>query len=187
MPKQRFGLAARDPICSRRMPSSSGSRFDVDEDPKHQHAEWRFEQVGWVIWAAVVLIAATGLLGNGPLSSALAASPDGSVQIEYPRFNRLQAESELKVRLGNRLLRGGVVHLKVSRAFDDTAAIERIQPEPRETVNAGRYAIYLFPVSPSAATADFTFRFKSSRAGIHMYAFGIEDGPEVQVRTVVLP
>jgi hypothetical protein len=163
------------------------SEFDAGEDSGHQQVEWRVEQAGFVMWALILIAALAGLLGPGPLSSVSAASADGSIQAAYHRFARLQAEGRITLRLSPSLVRDGAIRLRINRAFTESAAIERIQPEPREMVIAGEELIYVFPAEKGQATASVEFRFNPARMGVREYFFGHESGAHVRLWTLVLP
>jgi protein-L-isoaspartate(D-aspartate) O-methyltransferase len=160
-------------------------RFEVNEDYGYQQKEWRFEQVGAVVWVLMLLAGIAGLLGSGPLSSAGAASSDGSLHAEYNRITRRQADSEIRFGLSTGTVRDGAIRLRVDRSFVESVELEGIQPEPREVVQAGDRVVFVFAAEP-AGPATVRFRFRPGRVGMSEHRFAADTG-EVRLRSFVLP
>jgi hypothetical protein len=100
----------------------------VREDMRLQIRTWRLERVGWYCMVGVVLLALAGLFAKGPLSGAQASSADGRLRVEYQRFARNGAHSQVVIDVKG----AGERQLEVDLSGDlwDGVTIETIQPQP---------------------------------------------------------
>lgn len=170
------------------MPRQKNSgRFEVDEDSKYQRIEWRTEHLGSIVWALIVVAALGGFLGSGPFSNTEAAASDRQLVIDYYRIDRRRADSEITVRIAPQLARDGAVRLRANAAFFETAALDRIEPEPREVLHGGAFVTHVFPVAAPTNPLFVRFRFRPIGMGRNEYVFGVEGGPELRLSTFVLP
>ena len=118
--------------------------LDTTEDPVFERRQWRMERIAWTLLGVVVLLALTGLLGaGGPLSTTHAVSADGSLRVEYPRFARRQAESDITLHVA--VPGDGPLRITLDRA--------------RSVVGAG--ADSLAVISDLYATGDITGRVRA--------------------------
>ncbi|WP_256669367.1 hypothetical protein [Pseudomonas sp. MN1F] len=101
-----------------------------------QQRVWCFERVGWYVLVVIVLLALAGLFGNGPLSDALAMSPDGRVQVAYQRISRSGTSDHLRITV--RGTPGQPVRLLLGGNLLREASIEMLQPEPEKSLSQGQ-------------------------------------------------
>lgn len=78
------------------------SGIQLDEDHCFQHRMWRIERIGWWGIVAVVLAAAAGLFGHGPLRQATlhvadSITPSPGMCLDYERFGRAHGESQMRL------------------------------------------------------------------------------------------
>lgn len=64
-----------------------------------QQRHWRLERAGWVVFLVIVLLALLGVFSQGVLSLTTARSADAALAVDYQRFERNSAASEITVRL----------------------------------------------------------------------------------------
>lgn len=78
----------------------------VGEDPVFQRRVWIMQRIGWAAMAGLVLLGLAGGLGDGPLSAAEAASPDGALRIRHDTVARQDSATHWRVTipLGSRSL-----------------------------------------------------------------------------------
>ena len=67
--------------------------LEFEQDLSFQRREWSIQRAGWLVMATIVIAGLIGLFGAGPLSSANAEA--GPLQLQYSRFERRHAPSEL--------------------------------------------------------------------------------------------
>ena len=71
--------------------------IDLADDISLQEKTWRVQRVGWAVMALLVAAGLAGVFARGPLSRAEAQGQ--GLRLEYERFERYQAPSEIRVRL----------------------------------------------------------------------------------------
>lgn len=99
--------------------------YPVQEFMDVQRRHWRLERVGWVLFLLVVLL---GLFSRGALSLTVSQSADGALAVEYQRFERKSAASQMIVKV--RAEPGEVVQLEITGDLMDKFTIEGMQPAP---------------------------------------------------------
>ena len=147
----------------------------VEELEEHVSFQRRARRVGRVLTVVGVLLlvaAALGLFGGGPLSDGTARAP-GGLAVGYERFARLGASTELDVRLGGARSEGTVA---IAQDFLDAYQVTTVVPDPQEVSAGPRRVVYTFA---RRAPAEATFTLQPERAGIHR---AVIDGPDGHVR-----
>jgi len=143
-------------------------------------AEWRAERAGWAAMAALVLAAALGLFGEGPLARAEATGSNGLV-VRFSRFARARLPERLTVALPD-----AASSLRVSAGFLADAEVLDVSPRPRRVRYAAGEHVYEFDAAPGAPL-EVTFRLQFPRAGrVSGWVAGGE-GPRVGLRVFVHP
>ena len=69
--------------------------IDVEQDLHFQHEEWRFQKIGRIALAAIVLLGLVGAFGQGPLAHARQTSASGDLTVEYDRIARHRSNSDI--------------------------------------------------------------------------------------------
>lgn len=152
--------------------------IELDEDISHERRQWRAERIGWAIMLLLALAALLGLLGHGPLSRTNATSSDGRLRVEYYRFEREAAPSDLKVTFA--AADQGDVGIWIDRAFADSLDIEAITPEPdRVEPRPDRVIFYFHFAQPGESSVRI--RFEARSPGFSQATLGI-DGHAAQVQ-----
>src|SRR5690606_13874049 len=72
----REGLPAEDPGLVRRF-----GELEIDQEISIQEKVWKIQRGGWLAMLFFILAGASGLLGNGPLSSSRVTDPSGRVEV----------------------------------------------------------------------------------------------------------
>jgi hypothetical protein len=105
---------------------------EIDEDLDFQRREWRAQRVGWALLSVFLIGATLGVFGGGgPLSSTKARADDGRLRVEYERFVRVGASSEITIETGTALREGDAgFEVTLGRDYFDAIDIERAVPEP---------------------------------------------------------
>jgi hypothetical protein len=115
--------------------------YPVREDMRFQYAFWTIERVAWVLLALVPLAALAGIFSNGPLSEKTAQAANSSFSLEYDRFQRKTVLSRFIVRVPAGA--SNEIRLRLSPAFQETYAIESMEPRPARS-SAGEAGLDLF-------------------------------------------
>jgi hypothetical protein len=90
------------------------------------------ERLGWVLMTGVLIWALIGGFGDGGISHQVATSSSGDVAVEYQRFARCDAPTELFVNVAIRE-NNDELRLHLRRAFTERVRIENVTPEPYVT------------------------------------------------------
>ncbi|WP_292989836.1 hypothetical protein [Pantoea sp.] len=114
----------------------TGSRdYPIKEDMRWIRREWRIQRIGEYVLIALVILGACGLFSKGVLSNGSARSPDGTIQVEYERFGRVESNMDMRIRYNapvtdrfNVTIGGGAL---------DNLQIQTLQPQPLEAVTIG--------------------------------------------------
>lgn len=128
--------------------------FEIGEDMRQQHREWRMQRVAWVLLYALLLCIMLGLLGKGALSEATLGEPGAPLQTEYQRFLRHRSPDTLRLRITPT---SGQVRVLLDSDYAGHVEIKRVAPEP-ERVIAGADAITF--VFNARATEPMTVTFE---------------------------
>lgn len=115
--------------------------LEIDEHLPMQERGWKLQTIGLYFILAMVLTAAAGLYGDGPISKKRVS--ENFATVEYQRFNRFQSRMELKVELNSP---GNSNDLTVTfpAKYLNHFQVDSIVPEPEKTIVNGDQLQYLF-------------------------------------------
>ena len=125
------------------------TNLEIEEHLSMQERGWKVQKVGLYFIFAMVLAAAVGLYGDGPLSKRKLSQNNATV--EFERFYRFEAQMELKVEV-NAFTNADGLSVMFPAKYLDHFQVESILPEPEKTVVEGDQLVYLFSgsgISPS--------------------------------------
>lgn len=161
--------------------------LELGQDLPFQRRSWLVQRVGWGIVLLLLLAAAAGLLGSGPLSEETARSADGALGVRYGRFVRHRAPTTLQLQLAPGVADQGQVRLWLDLQYLDGLTIENVFPEP-ERVEAGPgRAIYVFTLASPDQPATITFNLLHEGSGPTHLQLGLDGGPALDRRQFVYP
>jgi len=156
--------------------------LEIDQDLGYQRLEWRIERLAWVLGALVLLAAAAGLFGSGPLSSTEATA--GPLRVAYERFLRYGATHRLRLSVdtGDRDL----LRIQIPSEYVSRMRVERVFPEPRRVVVRGDWVRCDFVVVPRSR-AEIVFDLEPARRGLARGAVRVAGEPAVRFSQFVYP
>ena len=172
------------------MSKSTASRdgdLEINEDIAHERLEWRLERIGWTVMALVLVAALAGLLGPGPLSSAIRTGNDSKLRLEYNRFVRAEGPTLLRIRSAADLATNGQLRLWIGREYIETVEIKHIDPEPASVEISGDRLIYVFKVSDPAQPTTVIFHLEPDAFGLSTLKIGIDEQTQLTARQFVYP
>ena len=124
---------------------------------------WRLQHIGWALIAALVLVGAAGLFGNGPLSWAT-RSADGAA-IAYERF--IRRDTAFTLRISIPVPAGSTwAELSLPRRYLDSVRIASISPMPLKTVSGAETTTFVFSVESPATAMAVTIHGEATQVGI---------------------
>src|SRR5690606_16188640 len=111
----------------------------------------------------ILLAAAAGLFGAGPLAGRQASSADGALRVEYPRFARVQSPFPLRLTVRNAT--AGPLRVWISREYLRKLDLRRVTPPPERTLLGGDRVLFEFPWEGAPGEADVTFLLGANAPG----------------------
>jgi hypothetical protein len=161
--------------------------LDIDQDLAFERRSRVVESVGIWVMVAVVVAAALGLLGSGPLSAATART-EGLV-LDFQRISRYQSSETLSLRVDPAVMRGPEVRVWLDRAYLDGVQLERVVPTPVRTESAPGRVVFVVAVAEPGHPLTLTFSLQPSRLGLLRGRVGLDAtaGGAVAFRQLVLP
>jgi hypothetical protein len=129
--------------------------LELNEDLPFQYREWRFQRFGWVLIGVFVAAGLAGAFGGGLLSQTRVSAPDGSLQVEYERFARMDAPTRVTITMfapsPERQVR-----VELDRAYLDAVVIEQMAPVSQQVLTKSDRVVHVFdlaqPGQPMTAT-----------------------------------
>lgn len=149
--------------------------------------EWSLQKVSWALLILIVGAALTGLLGHGPLSSAVAGAPGSELWVEYHRFERQLAPSDLRVHARTDSGQGGTIRVGLDRAYVEQVQFERIDPEPLAVEARGERYVFVFSHPDGSQPATVIFRFRPDVSGFLQTRVALSGGTEVRLSQFSYP
>ena len=165
-----------DELCDRSYP--------VQEYMRVQQRHWRLERVGWVVFLLIVLLAVLGVFSQGVLSLTTARSADAALTVDYQRFERNSAASEINVRLQGEP--GEVMQLELTGDLLDKFAIDSIQPEPLSS-ESFRGGLRLSFRTDQAGDASVYLAVRAAAIGSSLSQFAIAGAAPIAVDQFIYP
>jgi hypothetical protein len=161
--------------------------LQIDDDIRYHRRAWTVQRIGWGLMALVVLAAAAGLLGPGPLSGARADADGGLMRVQYQRFLHYQSPTTLAVELAPAAAREGQVRLWLARDYAEAGGVQAVIPPPARVEADSERLTYIFPAAPAGGPAAVTFHLQPERVGPLEARLGLPDGQALSVGQFVYP
>jgi hypothetical protein len=159
--------------------------LEVGQDLAFQQREWKVQRAAWVVALLVLVAGFAGLLGGGPLSQTEASS--GPLALEYDRFARKRAPTELRARLEPEVTSEGEFSLWLSETYLDKVDVNRVLPEPIEMAAASDRVVFRFLAANPGEPAEITFALEPSEPGLVHGNVGLVNGQDVGFDQVIFP
>jgi hypothetical protein len=161
------------------------SGLEVDQDLAHQRRWWGMQRVARVLLFVALGVAASGLLGHGPLAAATGGQVGSALWLDYQRFIHHSTQTELTFHV----LPGqdGELALWVGNELLERSRVHRITPEPESRAIASDRILYRFKVAEPGRPLDVRFSVEPFGYGPLTVRAGIPQGPELSVGTFIYP
>jgi len=182
-PGARNGAGPAGVPCRMTIPPSIA---EIDDKAGVQRRIWAVSGVGRWIMAGLLVLAAGGLFGHGPLSRAEAEVPDGSLRASYHRFQRAEAGFLFALRT-TREAGDGTVTLCLDGAFNEEWTIERFEPASLRQEARGTEVCHALLVAPSDTPSVIRLLARPRTSGWHEGGIRLGQGEGLRVRVLVWP
>jgi len=163
------------------------SSLEAEENLRIQHISWKLERVGWVLCAIVLLLAAIGIFGGGPVSRATVKSADGAVSVKYNRFARNGAPERLEVELQAAAFSTDKPELWLSREFFSGVRIQQIVPRPEAVDLLPDRIVYHFRSPAANGSLQVAFDYTPDSIGQMKITAGAGGGAVASLWQLVYP
>jgi len=157
--------------------------LQLDQNLRQQRGEWWLQRAAWVLFALLIAAYGVGLIGPGPLSHERRASPDGALQVDFPRFLRRHTTEMIELQVQPR---GERVRLRLDGGFLGKVDVENVFPEPQEMSAAPDATMLEYRVSRGARLMVQLQLRPESAGRLHGWV-ALDDGAPLRFDQIVLP
>jgi hypothetical protein len=163
--------------------------LEVNENIDFQRRIWRFQTVGRVVMALVLVAALLGLLGPGLLSNGASAdSPQAELGVkEYERFLRFMKPTTLRIGLEPGAVTEREARVWLDRQYIEGVQIQHITPQPQRVEAGSKGLTYVFNVEDPNQSTAFSFDLQPQKMGLLQGRVGLEDEEPVSFKQFVYP
>jgi hypothetical protein len=127
----------------------------VGSDLEFQRRWESVEKTIWIFLIIFLLLSLLGFFGRGPMAKVTAKAADGSMEVDYERFERFSTPSVLTVRLSPSAIHNGKVEFWVGENLVKPLGNQRVIPQPDKSQVGNGGVLYTFPASEGQASIEF--------------------------------
>ena len=157
----------------------------VGSDLEFQRKWWRFANVIWIVFAAVIVADLLGCFGRGFVANSHLRTNDGTMDVKYERIERFSTPSALRIQFGESAIRDGKVQLWISDKFIKSLSNQRVIPQPLSSVVGQGGVLYTFLAASPPAAIEFSL--EPTAPGIYDLAMRVPGSEELRPRIFVMP
>lgn len=154
------------------------------EDMPFQLRDWRAERIGWWVMGILVVLACLGLFSNGPLSTTTSRDEAQRLSVEYERFYRFGASSDMRWMVA--ATPGTETTITVSPEFLEAFVLETITPEPLQMV-ATADGMQLVFAREEGAPLDIGLSMTPDEVGTVTTEIRLQGAEPVRLSTFIYP
>ncbi len=159
--------------------------LEIDQDLDFERRQWSVQRAAWVLFLVILLAGLAGLMGEGPLSGVEASN--GSLTVQYDRFVRAHALTQIDVKLSPAATSAGQVTLWLSQDYLEKFELQGVMPEPAEMALANDKVLLRFVTDSPAQPVTVIASLEPTSPGAAPGAIGVVDGPEIDINQFVYP
>jgi len=165
-------------------PPDSPAPLALNADPKQYSRELRLQRVAWPLMFLLLLAAALGLFGQGPLAEIELRTEDGRLQVETERFMRRRSDSLLRLWVQPA---SGQLQLEMPLAYAEGLGVEKVFPEPEHRQASGHTVRWRFAVGRTDAPVMLRLKVRPEALGRLEGWLSVDGGPRLALRHFVYP
>jgi hypothetical protein len=161
--------------------------FEVGQDLEFQRRTWVVQRAGWAGMLLVVLVALLGYFGHGPLTGGTAGSAAGGLELEYARFARHRADTQLTFTVHPDAVQGQQATIAIAADYLNGLEIVGTLPEPDSVSVDPDWVTYTFQVDDVARPVRITFDVQPIEIGLRTLRARAGEGEPIRARQLVYP
>lgn len=161
--------------------------LEVSEDMAFQHRTWVVQRVAWAVLALLLTAAAVGLFSVGPLSTTTASDPARILLLDYERFLRFGAPTEMHLHLEPEATGEETITIRLSGDLARGVEFVSIQPEPDGMLAAPDGLEFEFRISDPGQPTEIFFSILPHHMGRLEGAIGLADQEPLRLSPFVYP
>jgi hypothetical protein len=161
--------------------------LDIDTDLAFQRRWWMAERVAWVLLSLLLIAGLAGAFGGGPLSRARTSDFEGGVFIEYERFARLRAPTELRVSVVKLFGQDGALRVRLRSDYARSVEIHDVVPAPQAVVVEDSETVYTFAAESLRQPVEVIFRLNPQQWGRLPCSVAVDGKPPASFVQFVYP
>jgi hypothetical protein len=159
--------------------------LELEQDPHFQRLDWRLQRAGWGLMLLLIVSAASGLLGRGPLARTTIAPAGSPLTVEYNRLIRHGTEERLTLRLD--ALASGEARVTLDSALLSAIQIRRLTPRPVRVETTPGGAAYTFALAGPSAARAIIIDYVSERYWRRSGTLALNDRPPLPLSLFIFP
>jgi hypothetical protein len=160
-------------------------KLELDQDLDFQRKEWIVNRWCWIVIILFMLAGLLGVFGEGPLSDTTAR--DGAVTVQYGRFERLLASTQIQVRVDLPPDQNGEQRVRVDQSLLDYYTIQHIIPEPDSEELSPDHITLVYRAPQGGGPVNVTLNLQANKVGMARGKIGAETGPLLPVSQFIYP
>jgi hypothetical protein len=160
--------------------------LEINQDLRFQERMWVAQRAGWIGMLAIAVVALLGFIGHGPLTGGTAGSA-GGLEVDYARFARHRADTELVFTAHPAVIADGQVQLGINAEYLEGLEVRGILPEPESVSIDARWVTYSFQVADASQPVRITFNIAPIKDGLHTMKARIGTAEPLEMRQLVYP
>lgn len=147
----------------------------------------RFARIVYAVETLVLVAAAAGLFGRGPLSRATAGTRGGPFWVEYERRARFRTPTMLTIHLGATAAQGAEASVRLTDPIRGRLPVSRVMPQPAVEALVPNGRLYTFRIASPGDSASIEFELQPDRVGRSRITAGVDGVAPVSVTQFVYP
>ncbi|MCZ0960985.1 hypothetical protein [Paracoccus benzoatiresistens] len=155
--------------------------LQLDEPRDRQRRYWRIQRIAWWTFGAVMLLAILGLTGSGGVFHTQTIH-FANARAEVPRVSRWEGMDEVAIIFDNP---ADSHEVRISQPFFERFSVERIQPEPDQSLLAQGAQTMTFPTA-GPAPHEVKLDLRATHFGWTGFDMTVE-GETRRINLLVLP
>ncbi len=162
--------------------------IQVSQDLVFQRRMWVAQRVGWIGMLVVGILALVGYVGHGPLTGGMVGSAATGLEIDYARFARHRADTQLVFTVHPRAIENEQATISINAEYLEGVQVVGTLPQEPDTVSVGpHWVTYTFQVGDATQPVRIVFDIEPVKNGLRTLEARVGAGEPLRVRQFIYP